>query len=175
MSIIKTVKPEDATGKLAEVFKGFKEMMGFVPNAFTIRSASPEQVVQQANFLSYYWNHETLSHQLLAFIRLLVSDVHHCDYCINLNIGMLMQAGISKENIDAAKASADNIPLEEKEKELVKFVLKVVNDSRSTTADDMEKLRTLGWTDKDILDATNHGTTQVSSDMIFNAFKIDAD
>jgi len=58
---------------------------------------------------------------------------------------------------------------------LVKIVLKVVKNSKLTTAEDMEKLRKLGWNNRDILDAVNHGTTQVSSDMIFNAFKIDTD
>ncbi len=88
---------------------------------------------------------------------------------------ILLQSGVSTEDITKSKENPDNMPLEEKDKELVKFVLKVVKDSKSTTADDMEKLRKLGWKDRDIMDAVNHGTTQVSSDMIFNAFKIDAD
>jgi len=175
MAIIKTVKPEEATGMLAEVYKNFQEKMGMVPNAFIIRSSSPDQVVHQARSLSYYWNHDTLSHKLLAFIRVLVSETQQCEYCINLNTGMLIQSGVSMEDIRKSKENPNNIPLEEKDKALIKFVLKVVKDSKSTTADDMEKLRQLGWTDRDILDAVNHGTTQVSSDMIFNAFKIDAD
>ncbi len=46
MLIINTQKPEEATGKLAEVYKHLKEVMGFVPNAFTLRSISPELVLQ---------------------------------------------------------------------------------------------------------------------------------
>lgn len=175
MAIIETVKPEEATGMLAEIYKRFEETMGMVPNAFMIRSASPEQVAHQAKILSYYWHHETLSHNLLAFIRMLVSVEHHCEYCINLNTGILMQNGIKPEELKAAKEDYEKIPLPEKEKELIKFVLKVVKDSRSTTAADVEHLRSLGWTDKDILDAANHGTSQVASDMLFNAFQIDPD
>ena len=46
-------------------------------------------------------------------------------------------------------------------------------DSNSTTQSDVDALRTLGWTDADILEATYHGTTQVGVDKIFNAFKIE--
>lgn len=175
MAIINTVKPGEATGVLAEVYKKFQETMGMVPNAFIIRSASPEQVVNQARFLSYYWNHETLSHKMLAFMRLLVSEVHYCEYCINLNTAMLLDIGVSMEEIEASKTDADNLPLEQKEKALLKFVLKVVKDSQSTTAEDIDQLKSLGWTDKDIVDGVNHGVSQVASDMIFNAFKIDPD
>jgi hypothetical protein len=42
MSIIKTVKPEEATGKVAAIYQNFINMMGFVPNAFLLRSSSPE-------------------------------------------------------------------------------------------------------------------------------------
>lgn len=175
MAIINTVKPEDATGLLAEVYKRFKENMGMVPNAFIIRSSSPELVAIQAKSLSYYFNHETLSRPLTAFIRMLVSETERCEYCINLNTGMLLQAGFTEDQLLAAKEDYEKIPLDEKDKELVKFVLKVVKDSHSTTAEDMDKLRGLGWSDRDILDAVNHGTSQVSSDMIFNAFKIDPD
>ena len=175
MAIIKTVKTEDATGLLAEIYDGFKKSIGIVPNAFVLRSSSPDQVAHQAMSLQYYFNHKTLSFNLLAFIRLLVSEDQQCEYCINMNKGMLIQAGVSAEDIVAAKKNPENIPLEEKEKELVKFVLKVVQNAHSVQAKDVEKLRTLGWDDGDIMDATIHGTSQVSSDMLFNAFKIDAD
>ena len=88
---------------------------------------------------------------------------------------MLMQAGVTPEEIEATKADPSKAPLEEKELAMLNFVVKVIRDSNSTTADDMENLRNLGWTDKDILDATWNATSQVASDMIFNAFKIDAD
>jgi len=50
-----------------------------------------------------------------------------------------------------------------------------VKDSKSITETDMNKLRTLGWQDSEILEATFHGTSQVASDMVFNAFKIEND
>jgi uncharacterized peroxidase-related enzyme len=175
MAIIKTVKPEEATGKVASIYQIFKERMGFVPNAFVIRSSSPELLQGQANALGYYWNHETLSRKLQAFIRLTTSIAYQCEYCVNMNTGMLLQSGVTLEEIEATKKNLLNAPLSEKEAGMLAFVVKVIKDSNSTTAGDIDHLRELGWTDKDILDATWNAASQVSSDMIFNAFKIDAD
>jgi len=175
MPIIKTVKPEEATGKVADIYQHFIDMMGFVPNAFLLRSSSPELLQGQANSLGYYWNHESLSSKLQAFIRLTTSVTHKCEYCVNMNTGLLMRAGVTPEEIEATKADPSKAPLDTKDLAMLAFVVKVINDSHSTNAEDMENLRNLGWTDKDILDATWHATSQVASDMLFNAFKIDAD
>ena len=65
--------------------------------------------------------------------------------------------------------------LDEKELAMLLFVLLVVKNSNKIAQGDVDKLRDLGWTDADILDATYHGTTQVGVDKIFNAFKIEQD
>jgi hypothetical protein len=41
MSIISTVTPDQASGKVAEVYGQIQQMMGRVPNAFQLYSSSP--------------------------------------------------------------------------------------------------------------------------------------
>jgi len=175
MPIIKTVDPKEATGKVAGIYDHFISTFGFVPNAFKLTSSSEFLLQQQVTFLGYYMQHPTISNKLQAFIRMLVSVNHDCEYCVNMNTGLLMQAGVSMEEIQASKANPEKAPLEGKDVELLLFVLKVVKDSKSITETDMNKLRTLGWQDSEILEATFHGTSQVASDMVFNAFKIEND
>jgi alkylhydroperoxidase/carboxymuconolactone decarboxylase family protein YurZ len=67
----------------------------------------------------------------------------------------------------------ETIPLDDKEKAMLFFVLKIVKNSNSIQQNDMDMLHQLGWEDKEILEATYHGTSQVAADMMFNAFKID--
>jgi alkylhydroperoxidase family enzyme len=90
-----------------------------------------------------------------------------------MNSGILLQYGVLPDMLADIKLDPSKAPLEEKETALLLFVLKVVRDSNSVQEADVNALRDLGWTDSDILEATYHGTTQVSSDRIFNAFKID--
>ncbi len=175
MAIIKTVNPNEATGAVAEIYEHFKSKFGFVPNAFQVTSSSEFLLSQQVKFLGYYMQHPTINFHLQAFIRMLVSVTHHCEYCVNMNTGLLMQSGITFEQIAAAKENPNNAPLPEKDKAMLLFVLKVVHNSNNIESSDLEQLRSIGWQDSEILEATFHGTSQIGTDMIFNAFKVEND
>ena len=175
MSLLKEISPDEATGKTSEIYGMLKQAIGFVPNALKLYSASPALFEMQAGSMGYYMPHKTISSNLTAFIRLLVSKSHACKYCINVNTAILMQAGVKIEDITAAQDDIAKAPLEDKEKQMLILVMKVIENSNSVTADDLKTVRDLGWSDGDILDAVNHGTSQVGSDMIINAFKVEDD
>jgi alkylhydroperoxidase family enzyme len=173
MALLKLTEPHEATGRVAEIYESMINTMGFIPNAFKAYSPSPHMLDKQFGNLGYYIRHKTLGGKLLAFIRLLVSEKEHCAYCIGMNSGILLQYGVLPEALATIKEDPAKAPLEEKELALLLFVLKVVNDSNSTNHLDIDKLHGFGWTDSDILEATYHGTSQVSADKILNAFKIE--
>jgi hypothetical protein len=54
MPLINTVKPENATGELAELYGKITAMRGRVSNSTQIFSASPELIKQQMSFIEYY-------------------------------------------------------------------------------------------------------------------------
>ena len=175
MSHIKLVEQEEATGKVAEIYQNMMNTMGFIPNAFKLFSPSEHVLGQQVNNLNYFFRHNRLSGKLLSFIRLLVSEKAQCEYCVGMNTSILFQYGVLPEMISEIMNDPTKVPLEENEKELLLFILKVVKNSNSIVQEDINKLRNLGWTDGEILEATYHGTTQVGVDMLFNAFKVDID
>jgi uncharacterized peroxidase-related enzyme len=175
MAIITLVEKEEAAGRVAEIYESMTNSMGFIPNAFRVFSSSAHVLDVQFQNLGYFMRHKTLSGKLLAFIRVLVSEQEQCDYCVTMNSGILLQYGVLPEMMNKIKADPSMAPLDEKELALLLFVLKVVNDSNSIEASDMEKLHTLGLDDADILDATYHATTQVGVVKIFNAFHIEND
>jgi AhpD family alkylhydroperoxidase len=173
MALLKLAEPNEATGRVAEIYESMINTMGFIPNAFKVFSPSAHVLDKQFGNLGYFMRHKTLGGKLLAFIRLLVSEQEHCAYCVGMNSGILLQYGVLPEAIGEIRKDPSKAPLEEKELALLIFVLKVVNDSNSTMQADVDLLRDLGWTDADILEATYHGTTQVGVDRLFNAFKIE--
>jgi len=172
MAIIKTIKPEDATGKVKEIYSMFNQRMGMVPSGIQLFSASPEILEAQAGFMAVSMAQKKFSPALLAFIRILVSVEHKCQYCIDVNVGMLMNSGMSKEAIDASIADPNKTPLDEKEKAILLFVLKSVKEPLSIDSSQIEKLRTLGWDDKDIFEAVYFGALEITIDIIFNTFKV---
>jgi AhpD family alkylhydroperoxidase len=176
MSLLATVSPETAQGKVAEVYGNIKKVFGRVPNGMQAYSPSATLLEQQWGALSYYLQHPHLSFTLLAAIRMLVSQENKCDYCIGMNAGLLINmAGWTVEQVSATKRDANNAPLSAKEKAMLLFVLKSVNDRQRVSRADIDVLTQLGWDETDVLDAVAQGARNVAVDIIFNTFQIEKD
>jgi len=176
MSIISTVSPVLAEGKVAELYGQIQQMMGRVPNAFQLYSSSPALLEQQMQQIAYFMRHPTLSFPLLAMVRMLVSQHNDCQYCVGFNEGMLIQmAELTPEQVAATRRNPTDAPLPDKDKAMLLFVLKATKTPKSVDKSDLEQLRALGWSDGDIMDAVYHGARNVAVDIVFNAFKIEND
>jgi uncharacterized peroxidase-related enzyme len=175
MSLLKVVEKDEANGRVAEIYESMMKAMGFVPGGFAVFSPSEHALDVQYSNLLYYIRHKTLGGKLLALIRLLVSEREECAYCVNMNTGILFQYGILPDMVAEIRKDPRKAPLDEKELTLLLFVLRMIDDSNSIKAEDIEKLHNLGWSDADILDASYHAASQVGVDKIFNAFKIEVE
>jgi AhpD family alkylhydroperoxidase len=176
MPLIATITPEHATGRTAEIYGQMQQALGRVSNAFQLYSASPAMLDMQWQYLGYYFQHPTLSFPLLAAIRMLVSQDNNCEYCIGMNEAMLIErAGFTVEQIAAAKRDPAATPLDAKDKAMLLLVLKATQTPLAVTAADLDGLRKLGWTDRDIFDGVSHGARNVAVDIVFNTFKIEND
>jgi AhpD family alkylhydroperoxidase len=176
MTLIATVTPDKASGKVADVYRDISKVFGRVPNAMQLYSPSPELLAQQWGAMRYYLGHPSLGFPLLATIRMLVSQENDCHYCIGMNGTLLMQmAGWTAEQVAETKRDADAAPLPPGDKALLGFVLKAVVDREPVTRAEIGALTKLGWSEADILDAVAHGARNVAVDIVFNAFQIEDD
>jgi alkylhydroperoxidase family enzyme len=175
MSLIQTTPPEKAQGKLAELYAEVEQTFGMVPNNARMLGISPAILENQIELIGHYMGHPNLSTPLLAMIRMLVSKSCKSPYCQRLNTGLLNKAGFSMEQIQAMQSDPNEAPLDPKNKALLLFVLQACDDPHSINADDMDRLRNLGWADQDIFEAVAHGARMVGTNIIFDTFKIDID
>lgn len=172
MVLIKTVPPDQAEGDVKEVYSFFESMGAEVPLNIQMISASPDILKMQAQALQYFMGHPTLGFPLLAHIRLLVSKEENYQYCIDLNSNLLLTlGGLSQEQLADLMADPNKAVLEDKDKAMLLFVIKAVQDPATTQQQEIDQLRELGWTDRDIYDATLHGMNMVCLGMMFKAFK----
>ena len=74
-----------------EIYNEIQGMFGFVPNAIRLDSINPSHMARHWEGIKDSLGHETLSAKLFTLIRLLVSEATHCEYCVGLNAGILMQ------------------------------------------------------------------------------------
>lgn len=176
MSIVQTVAPEQASGKVAQVYARVNEAMGRVPNAIRLYSSSPDLMDQLSQQQAYYMQHPSLSFPLLAMIRMLVSERNDCAYCVGYNESMLInRAGFTPDQIAAAKRDPWDAPLDKKDKAMLLFVLQGTSAPKSIATDDLDRLRALGWSDRDIVDGLYHGARNTAVDIMFDALKIEND
>ncbi len=176
MPLIHTYTPATAQGRVKEVYDQIQAAFGSVPNAMQIDSSSPAQLTRHWESISYYMQHPTLSFNLLAFMRMLISEKTHCEYCVDLNEAMLVNmGGISHDQVIAARKNPQDAPLSDKDKSMLLFVLKATSNSLSVGPADIEALKAQGWSDGEILDGLHHGADMVASDIILNAMKVEKD
>jgi hypothetical protein len=175
MSLLHTATPENATGQVKEIYDQITAAFGHVPNALQTHSTSPVQLAKQWQTIDYYMQHPHLSFNLLAMLRMLISEKTGCHYCVGFNAAMLVNmGGISIEQIAATKQDPQNAPLPAGELAMLLFVLRATQGTPAT-ADDIAQLEAAGWNDTDIYDALAHGASMVATDIIFNTLGIDND
>ena len=75
---------------------------------------------------------------------------------------------IQKTTQDPSKASLDD-----KDRGMVVFVMNAIKKPNDVTQTDVDGLRSLGWTDNDILDAMSHAASMVSASILMKTFKMD--
>lgn len=176
MPLIQTIAPEEATGELAELYATITAARGSVSNSAQLFSISPELLRHQLSFIGYYMNHPTLSMPLLAAIRIMVSSVEECQFCIDFNTGMLVNmAGWTLDQVTAMRQDPKAANLPEREIAMLLLAIKATRLAHSINADDLDALRAMGWGDKDIFDAVNHAARMLASDIMLNTFKVEND
>jgi uncharacterized peroxidase-related enzyme len=174
MPLLNVVSPDEAQGVVAENYSMFVKTAGMVPAPFQMLSVSPGLQGVAKSQIQYFFGHPVLSPGLLAMIRLLVAEQNDYHYCVSLNTGVLKQFGIAdNDQVMAMMADPDKAPISDKDRAMLGFVLKAVKTPQDVEKADLDRLRELGWTDGDILDATAHGANMVSSGIMFKAFKMD--
>jgi alkylhydroperoxidase family enzyme len=83
--------------------------------------------------------------------------------------------GWSVDDVSSLKTIAKSAKLSEKEQKMLDFVVKSVEECKKADENELNDLRELGWNDKDILDALQHGARMSAIDIIFNVFDIEND
>jgi alkylhydroperoxidase family enzyme len=169
MFTLKTVAPEEAQGKVKEVYGIFPPGVP-VPAPMLLLSASPDLMGIQAGALKYFMGHPRLSFQVLAAIRYIASRAYDYPFCVSFNKNLLCRAGMSEDDFAALEADMADVPFEENETLLLAFVKKMVADPTSITKTDVDALRAAGWSDADILDAAAHAANLQAPAMLMKAF-----
>jgi len=173
MSFLKTVKFEEAEGEIKDSYSLFLKQAGMLPKPMEMFSVSPELFKEKFNMSIYYRNHPTLDFTLLTCIRYAVASKFDSLPCVQFNGNLLRRQGLEESDLEKLRSDPTSAPLEEAEKAMLNFVPKALKSPESVTREDIEGLRGMGWTDRDIFDAVNHGVITLVSSVMMRIFKIE--
>lgn len=176
MSLLKTVKVDEAEGKVKKIYGEIIQSFGSVPNALQLWSVNPQALEDQWNSIKVIMAMDIDSQKLHTIIRFLISEDNGCEYCIGFNKGMLLNMyGFSLDEIENIQKDPSSAPLEDKNKALLVFALKSINDAHSINKDDISKLEKLGCSQKNIFDTVQSASHMRVVTTLFDTFKVEVD
>jgi len=144
----------NATGRTAELFTAIKAKLGKVPNAYdTIGSNSAVALEALLSFDAKLAD-TSLSKKEIEVIKLAVSEVSGCDYCLAAHTLMGKMAGLSPDEILAArKGNVNGNPGgDAKLDALATFVREVAGTRGTVPQPVVDAFRAAGYTDTQVVD-----------------------
>lgn len=150
MSRLSAIKPEAATGAAAEIFAKIRKAVGKVPNAYaTIGTHSPEALGALLNVEGVIAA-GTLSKPDVEAIKLAVSEVAGCDYCLAAHTLAGKFAGLAPETMKAVRAG--DATGDAKRDALVHFVRLLVTTHGTLPEAEVSAIREAGYTERQIVE-----------------------
>ncbi len=174
MSLIAVQTPETATGATAEMFEQFRQMLGSVPLPLQMMGISPPLLSAFASTVGYFHGgQQELDPLLLTWIRYLNAHRQACHFCVDMNAGMLLQMGVTLQQLAMAREAPATIPLPDKEKTMLLFVLEVIQNDKGATPEAIAALRAHGYSERAIFECVAAAATSLYLDTLMNVFQVE--
>jgi len=169
---IRLIAEKEATGETAAAYQYFRDQTGRqdVPGilkCFATNPAFARQMVDVSSSLLFCDG--ALTRRQKEMIATYISQLNACPYCFDSHGFFLTVQGESRQTID--DLAANNLaPLSEMDRELLLFLGKVERESFKTTAEDVQRLRDLGWLEYQIAEAVLVAAMMGFCNRVANAF-----
>ena len=138
MAFISTPGPEagDAT---AAMYVSAEESYGYLPNMYRIFGHRPEVMEKWGALLASIRGHMSLRRYELVTLA---------------HGSVLLREGFSETQLADTATDGAHAPLDEAEREMMRFAAKVVRDATSITREDVGRLKAQGFTDAEFFAIT---------------------
>lgn len=171
--LITYVSQQDATGDIKAVYDEIQAAFGIVPEPIKAYSLNPKLLRSIWEMYKVSMENTNFSPKLGAMMRMLVAESKQCEFCVGFNKGMLMNMlKVPEAEILALQKDPTTANLPEQEKAMLLFMLKTTKDPHGVTKADIDALKKLGWSEKDIMEGANDATHMVAASLFIDTFKI---
>lgn len=156
MARIKVVEPDNAEGRLKEIYEDIIDKRGKLAEVHKIQSLRPESIVNHMDlYMEIMFTKSDLSRAEREMMAVVVSVSNDCHYCRLHHAEALNHYWKDDEKLSSLVSDFNNAGLREKEILLCEFARELTLHPDSFQDDTIiEKLRKTGLSDNAILDAT---------------------
>lgn len=155
MPWIHTIAPEHADGDLARLYDAIGRTRGGVAQVHQIQSLHPKAMAAHMDlYKQVVLRRGTLSRVQRERIAVRVSSVNRCAYCVAHHSEALRTLGDDPAAIEALADGRYPPEISQAEHALLDWVSRIAAQPHSCTERDTAHLRTLGFTDEALLDAS---------------------
>lgn len=146
MQRITAIDPETASGKVKDLLNTVQRSLGITPNIVRTMAQSPAVLDAYLAFGAAL-SKGLLSARLREQIALVVGETNGCDYCLAAHTAIGKKVGLSEDAlIESRRANARD----SRDRAALQFARNVVRAHGEVRDQDVDHLRTLGFTDGEI-------------------------
>ena len=150
MSRITTPAAESVSGATAEIYAQIKKAAGGVPNTYAVIGAYGPAALKAILQADGVLAGSTLSKQDQETIKLLVSEIAGCDYCVAAHSLLGKMAGLAPEVLKQIRAGQ---PTGDARRDaLVRFVRNLVQTRGTISEQEFSAIKAAGYTDQHLVD-----------------------
>lgn len=155
MAHIKLPEFEEMAPEIQERAKPILEKTGKLGEIFKIMALhKPVYFATDGMVQGYLLNETLLPYSTKESIALLISKENSCKMCVDVHKGIAKMLGMSEDEIEKVLKGIDSIETSEAEKELLRFCIKASKkDNYKTTKEEIDYIKSLGYSDEQILEA----------------------
>ncbi len=156
MSRIQIQQPEQATGRLREIYNEIEKQRGQVAEVLKIQSLRPESILKHMElYMEIMFSRSELSRAQREMIAVVVSAANNCSYCTTHHSSALNHYWKDEKKIKHFIADYREVEITEKEKALCRYAREVtLRPQNMEELDPTEILKEKELSDSAILDAT---------------------
>lgn len=165
MSRLSVPNLESDAGPSGQVYAQIKKAIGSVPNTFAAIAAHGPAALKAVLAADTVLSAGSLSKRDQEAIKLVISEVAGCDYCVAAHSLLGKLAGLKPDelkNIRERRATGD-----EKRDALIRFVRKLAQSSGTVSDDDFAAIRAAGYSDAQLVEISLAFATTVFTN-VFN-------
>lgn len=149
-SRIPTPSANAATGETAEVFAAIRKNIGMVPNAYAAIGSLNTAALQAMLSADATLSRGSLSAQDRETIKVVVSEIAGCDYCVAAHSLAGKATGIPVETVRAIRALETTG--DARRDSLIRFIRTLQENSGTIDQAELESFRAAGFSDQAVVD-----------------------